>query len=142
MWDTYLVNTVCADAPTHGPSPLQWRHNECDGVSNLQHHACLLNSLFRRRSKKTSKLGVTGLCEGNSPVTGEFPHKTASNAENVSIWWRHHDITVAIVLTNWRKLTHCGLLMPYSDKDRAINIGSGNALVPGVTKPLPEPMRT
>ena len=27
---------------------------------------------------------------GNSPVTGEFPAQMASNAENVSIWWRHH----------------------------------------------------
>ena len=44
----------------------------------------------RRRSKKTSKLRVTGLCEGNSPVTGEFPAQRASNAENASIWWRHH----------------------------------------------------
>ena len=41
-------------------------------------------------SKKTSKLRVTGLCVGNSPVTGEFPAQMASNAENVSIWWRHH----------------------------------------------------
>ena len=31
-----------------------------------------LNRLFRCRSKKTSKIRVTGLCEGNSPVTGEF----------------------------------------------------------------------
>ena len=31
------------------------------------------------------------LCEGNSPVTGEFPAQRASNVENVSIWWRHHD---------------------------------------------------
>ena len=44
----------------------------------------------RRRSKKTSKLRVTGLCAGNSPVTGEFPAQRASNVENVSIWWRHH----------------------------------------------------
>ena len=36
------------------------------------------------------KLHVTGLCVGNSPVTGEFPAQRASNAENVSIWWRHH----------------------------------------------------
>ena len=43
-----------------------------------------------RRSKETSKLRVTGLCEGNSPVTGEFPAQMASNAVNVSIWWRHH----------------------------------------------------
>ena len=40
---------------------------------------------------KTSKLHVTGPCAGNSPVTGEFPVQMASNAENVSIWWRHHD---------------------------------------------------
>ena len=25
-----------------------------------------------------------------SPVTGEFPAQMASNAENLSIWWRHH----------------------------------------------------
>ena len=42
------------------------------------------------RSKKTSKRRVTGLCAGNSPVTGEFPAQRASNAEKVSIWWRHH----------------------------------------------------
>ena len=72
-------------------STLQWRHNEHDGVSNHQPHDCLLNGLFRRRSKKTSKLRVTDLCEGNSPVTSEFPAQRASNAKNVSIWWRHHD---------------------------------------------------
>ena len=69
---------------------LRWRHNGCDSVSNHQPHHCLLNRLFRRRTKKTSKLRVTGLCAGNSPVTGEFPTQMASNAENVSIWWRHH----------------------------------------------------
>ena len=26
----------------------------------------------------------------NSPETGEFPAQMASNAENVSIWWRHY----------------------------------------------------
>ena len=45
---------------------------------------------FGRRSKKTSKLCFTGVCAGNSPGTGEFPAQMASNAENVSIWWRHH----------------------------------------------------
>ena len=35
----------------------------------------------RRTSKKVSKLRVTGLCEGNLPVTGEFPTQRASNAE-------------------------------------------------------------
>ena len=54
---------------------LQWRRNGLDGVSNHQPHHCLLSRLFGRRSKKTSKLRVTGLCAGNSPWTGEFPHK-------------------------------------------------------------------
>ena len=43
-------------------------------------------------SKKTAKLRVTRLCAGNSLVTGEFPAQMPSNADNVSIWWRHHYI--------------------------------------------------
>ena len=74
-----------------GHVTLQWRRNERDGVPNHQPHDCILNSLFRRRSNKTSKLRVTGLCAGNSQVTGEFPAQRVSIAENVSIWWRHHD---------------------------------------------------
>ena len=69
---------------------LHWRHNERNGVSNHQRLDCLLNRLFRRRSRKTPKLRVTGLYAGNSPVTGEFPAQRVSDAENVSIWWRHH----------------------------------------------------
>ena len=53
--------------------PLQWRHNGRDNVSNHQPHDCLPIRLFRRKSKKTAKLRVTGLCAGNSPVIGEFP---------------------------------------------------------------------
>ena len=70
--------------------PLQWRHNGQDGVSNHQPHDCLLNRLFKRRSKKTSNLRATGLCAGNSLRTGEFPAQRASNAKKFSIWWRHH----------------------------------------------------
>ena len=70
---------------------LQWHHNGRDSVWNHQPHDCFLNRLFRHRSKKTSKLRVTGLCAGNSPEAGEFSAQIASNAENVSIWWRHHE---------------------------------------------------
>ena len=56
---------------------LQWRHNGRGSVSSHQPRDCLLNRLFRRRSKKTSKLCVTGLCAVNSPVTGEFPAQRA-----------------------------------------------------------------
>ena len=74
-----------------GFGTLRWCHNGCDSVSNHQPRDCLLTRLFRRRSKKTSKLPVTGLCVVNSPGTGEFPAQMASFAENVSIWWRHHE---------------------------------------------------
>ena len=47
-------------------------------------------SLFRSRSKKTSKLHVAGLCAGNSAVTGEFPTQMANDTEKVSIWWCYH----------------------------------------------------
>ena len=50
---------------------LLWCHNGRDGVSNHQPHNSLHNRSFRRRlKKKPSKLRVTGLCDGNSPVTG------------------------------------------------------------------------
>ena len=57
------------------PVSLPWRHNGPDSVSNHQPHDCLLNRLFRRRWKKTSKLRVTGLCVGNSPGPVNSPHK-------------------------------------------------------------------
>ena len=69
---------------------LQWLHNGRSSVSNHQPHDCFLNRFFRRISMKTSRLRVTGLCGGNSPGTGVFPAQMASNAGNVSIWWRHH----------------------------------------------------
>ena len=49
--------------------------NEHDDVSNHQPYDCLHYRLFRCKSKKTPKLSVIGLCERNSPVIGEFPHK-------------------------------------------------------------------
>ena len=89
---------------------LQWRHNEPDGTPNYRRLDCLLNSLSRRRSTKTSKLRVTGLCEGNSPVTGEFPAQRASNAENVSIWWRHHG-SAPVWEAAWPRFRHNAALL-------------------------------
>ena len=72
---------------------LQWYLNERDSVSNHQPHNCLLKPLFRRRSKKTSKLVSLAYVRGirrwpiNSPHRGPLPRK------NVSIWWRHHEQT-------------------------------------------------
>ena len=80
---------------------LQWYHNAYNGISNHQPRDCLLIHFFRYRSKKTSKLHVTGLCAWNSPVTGEFASQRASDKENISIWWHHRD--------NWPGITrHIG----------------------------------
>ena len=54
---------------------LRWRHNECAGSFNHRCLHCLFNRLFTHRPKKTSKLRVTGLCEGNSPWPVNSPHK-------------------------------------------------------------------
>ena len=63
MYTMYICYLICDIS-------LQWCHNGLDGVSNHQPHHCLLSRLFGCRSKKTSKLCVTGLCAGNSPGTG------------------------------------------------------------------------
>ena len=79
---TYLIYEFhSAIYPLKSRWTLQWRHNGCGSVSNHQPHDCLLNRIFRRRSKKMSRLRVTGLCAENSPRTGEFPAQRASNAE-------------------------------------------------------------
>ena len=59
---------------------LQRRHSEYPGVSNHQRLHCLFSRLFsrlfRRTSKKTPKSAPLAFCEGNPPVTGEFPSPT------------------------------------------------------------------
>ena len=67
--------TLSSDSWKSWATSLQWRHNGRDSISN---------------QRKTSKLCVTGLCAGCSPGIGEFLAQMASNAVNVSIWWRHH----------------------------------------------------
>ena len=90
--------TSSSTAKNKPPITLQCRHNGCDSVSTYQPHDYLFNRLFRRRSKNTSKLRVTGLCAGNSPGTGEFPTQMASYTENDSTWWCHHDHTHTCLL--------------------------------------------
>ena len=88
-WNVHCLTTVVMGGflvPQHYTDIIM---GAMGAISDHQPHHCSLNRLFRHRSKKTSKLHVTGLCAGNSPVTGEFPAQSASNAWNVSIWWHH-----------------------------------------------------
>ena len=62
-------------------------------------------AFIQAKIKETSKLRVTGLCEGNSPVPGEFTAQRVSNAENISIWWRHHGhsgFSSTIYVNTWK----------------------------------------
>ena len=92
--------TECSWIPNveSGCSCYGFIHDNAVIKSMIAPHQSLFSRLFRRRSNKTSKLRVTGLCVGNSPGTGELPAQMASNAENISIWWRHHVIDV-----NWSR---------------------------------------
>ena len=67
-----------------------------------------------RRSKKTSKLRVTGLFAGNSPVTDEFLAQMAINAEKVSTGWRHHVDVARRSLNNMAKISPTALTNAFS----------------------------
>ena len=128
---------------------LQWRHNGCDSVLKHQPDDCLLNRLFGHRSKKASKLRVTGLCEGNSPETGEFPAQRASNVENVSIWWRHHvtqNSRLRGFTTSYDKAFYLILKRPSTLPARKYSVfwspfGANNATRQGARRRLTEDLR-
>ena len=129
---------LCKDYHTGNKhsSTLQWRHNGRDGISNHQPRDCLLNRLFWYRSKKISKFHVTGLCEGNSPVTGKFPAQRNSNADNVSIWWRYHIENVwgggqyGDFVTHWGRVTHiCVSKLTIIGSDNGLSSGRRQAII-------------
>ena len=53
---------------------------------------CLIVGSDTDQSKHQSSASLA-FWEGNSSVIGEFPAQKTSNAENISIWWRHHKQT-------------------------------------------------
>ena len=109
-------------------SPIQWGHNGRNSVSNHQPHDCLLNRLFRRRSKKRSKPRVTGLFVGNSPVTGEFPAKKGTitrkmfpfndvimrNIQPIPRGQSRSMDWLVLILKPKRRVNSLSLIMPYS----------------------------
>ena len=137
-----LFLTLCFESSAGGHTrlaalSLQWRHNERYGVPDHQARDCLLNRWFKAQIKENIK------ALRHWPLCGEFtshrwiPAQRASNAENVSIWWRHHDgypdesgfklqfiSTYPVLLTHWGRATHlCASKLP--------TIGSDNGLSPG-----------
>ena len=89
---------------------LQWRHYDHDCVSNHRPRGCLLNRLFRRRSKKTSKLHVTGLCVGNSPGPVNSPHKVPATRK----MFRFDDVIMKEATTTALRATYTANKMTYT----------------------------
>ena len=84
-----------------GFNPCQEYHNhsammshECQGISNHWQLYCLFNIFIRPTLKKTSKLCISGLLWGESNNDWWIPLKNSSNAESVSMSWRHHAMVV------------------------------------------------
>ena len=111
---------------------LQRRHNDHDGVSIHQSHDCILNRLFRCRSKKTSRLRVTGLCAGISPVPRTMGQLLGKCFHLMTSSWIGEGVSLCIIRTilatsvyidtavavyfYWRELTWVGRLshwVPY-----------------------------
>ena len=82
--------------PQRDENTLQWHHNEHDGVSNPQTHHT--HPFIQMQIKENIK----ALCHW--PLCGEFtgyrwiPAQRASNVESVSIWWRHHEWQLNLML--------------------------------------------
>ena len=62
----------------------------------------------RKHQSSASLAFVRGIHRG--PVPGEFPAQMASNAGNVSIWWRHHEcVSQWADYTAKHKMVHVGI---------------------------------
>ena len=59
--------------------------SEITGVSIVFSTICLGADQIKRQSSASLAFAM-----GIHQWVGEFPAQRASNAENVSIWWRHH----------------------------------------------------
>ena len=93
--------------------------NDSYGVSNYRSIGCLFDSLLRLTTKNIKGPHHCPFVKGIHPWPVDSPHKGGSNAENVSIWWRHEVLddsssylsilkkvaslfTVAIVCGKWQ----------------------------------------
>ena len=121
LWRDIQILTI--HGTSHGT--LHWRQIDHNGVSNHQSHGCL----FRRISKKTSKLRVTGLCVGNSPGPVNSPHKRPVTRKMLPF----DDVIMSVAAP----LPGLAISWWQSQATRQLH---PEYRVPAYTKPLPEPI--
>ena len=78
-------------------------------ASEITSLTIVYSTVYSGSDQRKHQSSASLLCAGNSPVTGEFPAQKASNAENVNIWWRHHDLNQC----RPRPLTSNGVTRPH-----------------------------
>ena len=109
--DTNCDNCFCS---------LHWRHNGRNSVSNHQRQDCLLNRLFRRRSKEISKLPVTGLCVRNSPGPVNSAHKGPVTRKMfpfddvIMCYMSRNDVAIGCWMLDRSSLAVCLFFHPYT----------------------------
>ena len=109
--DTFKNYGPCKGVLSPGPVfyPLRWRHNGRDSVSNHQPHDSWFTQPFIQMQIKENIKAPR-----HWPLCWEFtvdrwiPAQMASNAGNVSIWWRHH-VWLSTILTNERRSAICNV---------------------------------
>ena len=81
-------------------------HDGCDGLIKQSWKSHYTNVIMSAMASQITSITIVystiysgadqrkhqSFCEGNSPMTSEFPSQRASSAENVSIWWRYHEV--------------------------------------------------
>ena len=135
---TIMINTKTKTTTTTTTTTLQWHHNGLDSVSNHQPHDCLLKRLFKRRSKKTSKVKKTSLVfvrgihrrpmssPHKGPVTRKmFPFDDVIMITPTSLSYTYsvkcrvlsklQPITSRLRLMNWWQLCHIGICSPHTN---------------------------
>ena len=60
-------------------------------------YSTVYSGTYQRKYQSSASLAFV---RGNSLVTGEFPAQRASNAENISIWWRHPESIISLQRRN------------------------------------------
>ena len=104
-------------------SPLQWPHNGQDGVSNHQPNHCLLNRLFGRRSKKTSRSAslvfVWGIHQGTVNSLHKWPvTRKMYPIYHVIMHWGYSYIATA---PTWQWVKYVQQIkFPFDEKSRDI----------------------
>ena len=85
---------------------LHWRHNERHGVSNHRHIDCLRNRFVQAHTQGNINTPRHWHLWGKSTDDRWIPITRASVAENVFIWWRHHDDISVSALTSPLQTEH------------------------------------